>query len=43
VTIKLLERLTQRLTDGPDPRAPVLEQPAEELQSALMEQILTSI
>jgi nitrite reductase/ring-hydroxylating ferredoxin subunit len=35
MTARLLERLTQLLVDGPDPRAPTLEAPAEQLQRGL--------
>jgi nitrite reductase/ring-hydroxylating ferredoxin subunit len=36
MTAKLLERMTLLLADGPDPRSPWLEEPAERLQSGLM-------
>ena len=36
MTVKLLERMTNLLADGPDPRAPWLEEPAERLQGSLM-------
>lgn len=36
MSAKLLERMTQFLADGPDPRKPWLDQPAERLQGSLM-------
>ena len=36
MTAKLLERITLLLSDGPDPRRPWLEEPAERLQGGLM-------
>lgn len=36
MTVKWLERMTMLLADGPDPRAPWLEEPAERLQGSLM-------
>ena len=36
MTTKLLERMALFLTDGPDPRTPWLDKPAEQLQAGLM-------
>src|SRR5688500_14972179 len=36
MTAKLLERISLLLSDGPDPRRPWLEEPAERLQGSLM-------
>jgi len=36
MTSRLLERLTQLLADGPDPRKPWLDEPAERFQGSLM-------